>query len=612
MNVRPRASIPGFPVKHAVFLCGLWLLVSLVPTLARFSHPAFGVQGDLPLHYHFLRSFVESLNEGDFWPRWAGLLDGGHGDALFTYYPPLFFLIGGNLIRLFDLEILTSLMVLTLLSFMVAQASAYLFAREFFSDRDSVVVSLCYVLLPAYPLIAVHRAFLPNALALGLAPLALLGAHRLLLGREPTRAGLMIFVSSFSAIVLTHTITTYLCGTAVGLLTLTYLASYDRRHVGRGVVRLAAGGLIVAGLTAFSLWPMWVEKDWVQIGANVALQDYHSYFLFAQSSDSRPYRRAWAELNTSISVMTLFQTLIVVLLATLCRQMLWRTRDVNSRVVLVRFALVMTAFGLLISLPISEPAWRYLPGLQFIQFPWRFQPFVALACGLIGAAAISQWSTIGRRGHLAAAAALTGVIVVNGAFIIAMSRLNEPATTATDVAALLKPFNGAPISSEEAETLNADDRRLISFLANQIAYRPASADSYLYPPATQPGSLTFVSGHGRVMSEALEMARREFHITVHQPGRVRVNTYYYPHWVARLDGREVAIGVNRTAGAEQGLMVFDLPTGEHQLTLDFEVRHKGELAARGVSLACWLIFAIWSLWTIPGALRQRRNHLHFD
>src|SRR5688572_14523628 len=150
MNARLSARISSFSATHPVFLCGLWLLVSLVPTLARFRHPAFGVQGDLPLHYHFLRSFVESLNEGDFWPRWAGLMDGGHGDALFTYYPPLFFLVGGNLIRLFNLEILTSLMILTLLSFVVAQASAYLFAREFFNSRGSVVVSLCYVLLPAY------------------------------------------------------------------------------------------------------------------------------------------------------------------------------------------------------------------------------------------------------------------------------------------------------------------------------------------------------------------------------------------------------------------------------------------------------------------------------
>ena len=421
-------------------------------------------------------------------------MDGGHGDALFTYYPPLFFLIGGSLVRLFSLEILTSLMVLTLLSFVVAQASAYLFAREFFNGRDSLVVSLCYVLLPAYPLIAVHRAFLPNALALGLAPLALLGAHRLLLGREQTRAGLMIFVMSFSAIVLTHTITTYLCGTAVGLMTLTYLASYDRRRVGgRALVRLAGGGLIVAALTAFAMWPMWVEKDWVQIGANVALQDYHSYFLFAKSSDSSAYRRGWADLNTAISVITLFQTLIVVLLAILCRRMLWRTPQVNSQVVLVRFALALTAFGFLISLPISEPAWQYLPGLQFIQFPWRFQPFVALAGGLFGAAAISQWTTIGRREHLATAAALTGLIIVNGAFLIAMSRLNEPGTAATDVAALLKPSSGAPISSEDAETLHADDRRLISYLANQIAYRPAGADTHLYPPATAPGALAFVT-----------------------------------------------------------------------------------------------------------------------
>ena len=71
------------------------------------------------------------------------------------------------------------------------------------------------------------------------------------------------------------------------------------------------------------------------------------------------------------------------------------------------------------------------------------------------------------------------------------------------------------------------------------------------------------------------MARRDFDIAVHQPARVQVSTYYYPHWIARLDGREIAVDVNHTAGPGQGLMMFDLPAGNHQLTLDFEVQAQG-------------------------------------
>src|SRR5262249_29025168 len=145
--------------KQVLLLITIWAAVSVALAFIRVTHPAFGIQGDLPLHYHITRSFVRSFAEGDPVPRWAGLLDGGYGDALFTFYPPLSYLISAILMKLFRINILTSSKIILILALIIAQASAYCLARRFFNRRRSLVVAVFYVLLPAYPLIALHRGF---------------------------------------------------------------------------------------------------------------------------------------------------------------------------------------------------------------------------------------------------------------------------------------------------------------------------------------------------------------------------------------------------------------------------------------------------------------------
>ncbi len=86
-----------------------WLLAGLALGYARLASPAFGLQGDVPLHYHLARSFARSLSEGEWLPRWAGLLDGGRGDAAFTFYPPLYYWLSGGLAATLGLDVLTAL-----------------------------------------------------------------------------------------------------------------------------------------------------------------------------------------------------------------------------------------------------------------------------------------------------------------------------------------------------------------------------------------------------------------------------------------------------------------------------------------------------------------------
>src|SRR5262245_838611 len=136
-------------IKQASLIFATWVLAGGLLTFARITHPAFGVQGDLPLHYHALRSFERSVSEGDLAPRWAGLMEGGRGDARFTFYPPLSSWLSVTLMMAFRVDALTSLKIGSLLILMMAQFGAYIFARQFFSRGASLIASLTWVLLPA-------------------------------------------------------------------------------------------------------------------------------------------------------------------------------------------------------------------------------------------------------------------------------------------------------------------------------------------------------------------------------------------------------------------------------------------------------------------------------
>src|SRR5262245_24119767 len=597
----PTRDFPGsksLSFKKASMLFAVWVLSSWLLTFARITHPGFGVQGDLPLHYHAIRSFERNVSEGVLAPRWAGLMEGGRGSARFTFYPPFSCWLSVTPMKLFGIDALTSLKIGSLVVLIIAQFSAYIFARQFYSRRSSLIAASTWVLLPAFPMIALHRAFFANALALSLVPFALLGAH-LLLGEERRKLGFVVFTLSFAAIILTHPITTYLSAITVGLMTLVYLPTCGWR----AVARLAGAGVVTLALTAFFLLPQWVEARWVQMSLQLVQQDYHNYFLFAKAPDVSRYRMGWADFNYAASVITIAQTLMALLLGLMCLTILAPKKPLAGLTTVTRLGVVMAVFGLIISLPISEMLWRYTPGFKFIQFPWRFQPIVALGIGLLAATAVETWPALNRRLRVITSAFLTWVVIVCVILTVMIARLDKPNITRAEATDLLTAPGARPITTaERRRLLDEEDMKQTYYTANEFYYRPHGADSYFYPPASEPGGISIISGRGRAVSQKLNIASREFLIASEEPVRARIETYHYPHWVARLDGREVEINAEQGSG----LMLLDLPPGEHRLTLDYEIRHASQRIAQAISLAAWAGFMIWIFMRLTRHSRRQR------
>jgi hypothetical protein len=587
----------GLNLKSGSLTLMLLLLLAGLLSYVRLSNPAFGAQGDLPFHYHFTRAFLQSAGEGDWLPRWAGLLDGGRGEALFTFYPPLCFFLTAWLASLFGTEInlLAGLKLTTFVCLLLAQGGAYLFARAFFNRSLSALAAALFVLLPGYPLILLNRALLPNALALCFVPLVLLAAHRLLLPEPARKPGpwVALFALCLSAIILTHVVTTYLCALALGLLILSYLPATGWR----GLKNLFPAALLALTLTAFFLLPQQLEINWVNVKLLTEQHDFRSYFLFAPPRSASAYHQAWAGLNEAASWITFLQTALV-LLACL---VLWRKPLPQAQRLLLRFSLALTLFSLFIALPISRLVWEWLPGLTYLQFPWRMQPLVALSGGLLLAllcACAQELDAAGRRAFLTFPALL---LLANAFFTYATVRVPKPVLNQRQVRQLLDAFNLPPTSTEAMREEQAKEGYdYLTYFGNQVSYRPRGADTQLYSTARSYGDLSILSGRGEIGWRELKNQYRAFQLRNPEPVRVRLNTYAYPHWVVRLNGQETPVHTE----PESGLLLVDVPAGEHTLTFTYEVRQPLAIWARRLSALAWVLFVGWLGWLGYGHFKR--------
>ncbi|MFN0087933.1 MAG: 6-pyruvoyl-tetrahydropterin synthase-related protein [Blastocatellia bacterium] len=589
MGWRMILSGGGGTLRLWLVLSGIWLAVSVALSAPRLWDEAYGMQGDLSLHYHIARSFSGSMAEGDWRPRWAGVLDGGRGDALFTFYPPLSYLVSGLLMRLPGVDELGALKLLSVLVLFLGQAGGYLLARAFFGRGPSLLAGVAYVALPAFPLIALNRNFLANAMGLALAPLVMRGAYGVLVDEERIRGGILLALSA-SGLILSHLLTAYLCGIAVGVM-----AMFLWPRAGwRGALRLAAAGALVLGLTAFFLAPQWIERSWVHLDLQLIRQDYRSYHLFAGPPEGSVYRQTWAGLNLVFSLVTIAQAALSLLLTAGAG---WGRRgtQIERRIAgMVRWGLAMTVFALLISLPGSEPVWRHLPGLRFIQFPWRALPFVSLGSGLAAAALWTAWRGLPRARRLWIGPLLGLMIAANLFFTWMVVRRYDPGLSGAQVARLLAAPDAEKITFAESLRLQRQengDRLMLAYTSNQPYFRPIGANLDYYPPAHSVGGVSVPDGRCRVTAERLGNEDRAFLVECEAAARALVETYHYPHWVARIDGAEARLWAEPAGGR----MLIDLPAGSHRLSLKFEPRNRPEQIANGISLLTWGLFLGWMI-----------------
>ena len=536
----------------------LVLALALVASAPFLTRPGLPHQTDAELHVYRAAELGHTLRAGDFYPRWAPDFYFGYGYPIFNYYAPLTYYLANLFDLLPGVDIVGGVKAVFVLGLLVASLGAYLLGRELFGPAAGVLAAASFVFAPYVVFIDPHaRGDLAEHFAICLLPLVFLFFHRLMSG-VGGRGALLGSVLTLAALVFSHN----LMGLVSAVLLLVYWVWEVVFGTGRG--RAGWGGLafvLAAAIIAFFWFPALLESGAVKLEVvGPGHFDFRENFLslgelFASSrildlGATAPQYRS----NLGLAQWLLALPALGALLLLGAR----RTPTRSHFHTLLYFILAGLAL-IFLMLPASTVIWERIPGLLYLQFPWR----------LLGPANL-----------------MLAVCVAGGTTLLPANRWRNPilamglATILLLALPVLYPpmwspdFGGtAPgdILEWEQHSLALGTTSTGDFLPVDVTPRCVHPESTLVASYSRPGPVDKVNRATLPDGAAVEIVEHEplhdrFAVSTPKRFVLRLYTFYFPGWRAYVDGEEVEIEV---AGPE-GFITLWVPAGEHEVLVRFE------------------------------------------
>jgi hypothetical protein len=524
-NSRPQALPKSF--REWALAAGLSLLTALA-VISPFFFLGTASGHDIAFHMASWLDASRQWTQGVFFPRWTEWANFGYGEPRFIFYPPLSWLFGALLGRLVPWSAVPAVFVVCVQT--VAGLCAYALLRRLAASRWAALVGMASFVANPYALLLIYaRSDFAELLAFALFPLLFLAAFRLSGLIEPEPAAfrrIFVFAAVFCGIWLSNApaavIATY---TAAFLFAFASLARRSLAPAGAG----ASGMLLGFCLAGFYLLPAIYEQRWVNIqGALAGGLAPRDNFLYAVSSD--PEHDAFNRVASNLAVL-------LVAAAALGALASWRCGSGRGRALP---ALAALAAGVtLLMLPLSSLAWRLLPELRYVQFPWRWMSVMAVSVGVFLA-----WSATGRlRSVWALAAALA--MVASGRYLAKHTWWDSEDMPALEAAiAEQAGFEG----TDEYDPLG-DDRSDLREKQPRAKFLPETGEG----------------GDRRILVDVWTAERRALRLIAPKPARVEIRLLDYPAWRVKLDGKPAR--VSHPKGTRQ--MIVQVPAGESRMEIDF-------------------------------------------
>jgi len=361
------------------------LLLAAGATVVILPSPWWGSPSGHDIQFH-LASWVDAAGqwkEGIVYPRWAEWANWGYGEPRFVFYPPLSWMFGALLGRVMPWA--ATPLAFVWMALVAAGLSARALARDWLPEGEATAAGVFYASNPYQLAIVYYRSDYAELFAAIFFPLLVMGALRVV---RRGWSGVAWTAIAFAAIWLSNApagvLATY---SACLVLAAGCAALRSWKPLAPGATAMAAG----FALAAFYLVPAAWEQKWVQIGQAVASSlDPAKNFLFIRGADPE-----FEFFNLKMS----FVALAMIFLAGVAGVMAARKRE-EMRELWWAMAAV-GGVGIAMMFSFTDPLWRWVPKLQYVQFPWRWMGPLGLVFAIFVAAA-APGGTRGRRAWLAA------------------------------------------------------------------------------------------------------------------------------------------------------------------------------------------------------------------
>ena len=334
---------------------------------------------------------------------------------------------------------------------------------------------------------------------------------------------------SITAIFLSHNV--------IALFTLLFIPIYYFFHL-KDWRKLLLSGLLSFGLSAFFILPAFFEKDLTQVSKlSGGYSHYGFHFIYLRQLFSRYFAYGGSILGPKddLSFGLGWPHLILILPAA------WLFIKKRQKELLALFTLL----GLSIFLMTfhSKFIWDKLTLLHMAQFPWRLLAF-------------------------------SGAIVAffSGSIIKIIKNKKHQVLTALVVAIVIISLNFSYFKPKEFNNPNDHyytDRNKIKDSLGDIL------PDYLPQTAVKPEQPN---------QELFNLSQTTYQFSSSNPTTQTINQFYFPGWQAKLDGQVIELRPEE----KTGLISFDLPVGDHQLTLTL-AKTPLQRTADLISLVSWLL-----------------------
>jgi hypothetical protein len=522
---------------------------------------------DGQLHFYRLLELHWAVQNGQFYPRWLPDMVFGFGAPVFNFYPPLtywvaeiFVLLGAS--PVLALKISYSLAVLLLVG------SAYALGKAIWqAESAGWVLALAYGFAPYVYFNLLQRGAYPELWGMAVLPLLLNRIWAYLhapSGRRNTR--LLEVALSASALVYAHSLSALMALPLAGVLSLVWARGNWQRWVG-----LAVAGLLTLGLSAAWWLPFLRESQFVQLHRATQL----TFVVFSNNWNTLaslfhpPLQFDPSQMGQEIPVSLNWG---VVMLAGLA---VWRGKP--RRQVAVWAGLV--GVYLWLQLPISQVIWQTLPGLRYLQFPWRLTGPLSLLLALLASAG---WHSVARKNEWAVAGLALLLWACGLGWSFTPANLALAGQTHRDIPAY---------EVRTGQTATTTTGEFVNIWAEQLP------DSQTFATHYQQGDLPVSRLSHRqlptdvqILAESAGWESTTFQYRAQQAWTAELDWLLFPEMQVLLDGKPFALEI---VGGKGTGRIPQLPAGKHTVVV---TRQPSAVQRVGGWLSAGMLGAVLAGW----------------
>jgi hypothetical protein len=524
-----------------------------------------------------------SWRHGILYPHWSTSSNYGAGEPRFIFYPPLSWMLGAALGFVFPWKLVP--IAITYLFLAGTGLSTRALARQNLDEGPSALAG-CAALFSGYALFTAYERSDFGELAGGFwIPLLLLFMLR---DRLPHTPGVRRAFDG-SAVPLALVLAgAWLSNAPVGVMASYLLAAFALaiavlRRSGAPLLRAFTAAVLGLGLAAIYIVPAVVEQSWVNIRQAVDDPGYQveNSWLFAHHTDPSLELHDLELLKASAIAATMLAVAISGLLV--C----WARHQIRGRSRWwIPLAFIPCAI-LFLQFPISDPLWRVVPELRFLQFPWRWLVVAEAPMAIFFASAVwtkrSRWRM----------AVLTVCFIV---FLVATGAAGfsffQDCDEEDAVAGMLNVYHAGTgfEGSDEYAPIGADNTLVaLGLPAACFSLSPTDTLGQVSTdtnPAWTASQGTCAQTFSFAATGTPEHLR--IHADVHQDGFLILRVRRYPAWDVRINGKPV--DENQPARAD-GLIDVPVTPGSNQVTVDWTTTRDAWLG-RFISLLALILLAL--------------------